>query len=403
MNPATRSIYNRNQSAVFASLLLVSFYLLQIKYLWPGLKISGILGPVKYMDQDAVLKSATCFERIGNEVYRTDVIPRECGNFVYSVELLRFLNFFKFPDLGGYTLGTSFLWLTVIVLCSIFFLTKNLKKLDKAIGFAAFMTPGIWLLLERGNYDEVIFILAFVASLFLATKYQEVGLVLLLLASLMKFYTLPIFVVSIFFLKRKFSKIAFGLASVLVTFYSLNLINQIETFPSTWFISFGLDSLGLYANLFLQEVISADLQLPRMVISGIGLIFLVISYFYLSKYKHFAKFKFNIDPPKKSIQELYLTMLGIFLSCFFAGMNYDYRLIYLAVLISLAPVIFAPSGFKNIVTISGFCALALSTFSFGFSRIPGMLIQLIGDVSLYVYVTTQIFYLKGLLISRLKG
>jgi len=355
------------------------------------------------MDQEAVLKSAVCFERIGNEVYRTDVTPRECGSFVYSVELLRFLNILKLPDLGAYILGTSFLWLTVIVLCCIFFLTKNLKKLDKAIGLAAFMTPGIWLLLERGNYDELIFILAFVASLFLATKYQEVGLFLLLLTSLIKFYTLPIFLVSIFFLKRKFSKIAFSLIAVLVTFYLLNLINQIKTFPNTWFISFGLDSLGLYANLFLQEIISPDMRLPRIVVSGVGLSFLVISYICLSKYGHFAKFKFNVDPPKESIQNLYLIMLGIFLSCFFAGMSYDYRLIYLAVLIALTPTIFAPSGFKNIVTVSGCCALAFSIFWFGFSRIPGLLIQLLGDISLYVYVSTQIFYLKGLLLSRLKS
>ncbi len=402
MNPAARSIYNKYQSAVFASLLLASFYLLQIKYSWPGLRISGILGPIKYMDQDAVLKSATCFERIGNEVYRTDVIPRECGSYVYSVELLRFLNILKFPDLGAYILGTSFLWLTVIVLCSIFFLTKNLKRIDTAIGLAAFLTPGIWLLLERGNYDEAIFILAFVASLLLATKYQEAGLVLLLLTTLMKFYTLPIFIVSIFFLKRKFSKFAFGIVSVLVTFYLLSLINQIKTFPSTWYISFGLDSLGLYANLFLQEVISTDLRLPRILISGIGLVFLVITYIYLYKCKHFTKLIFNVDTPKVSIQKLYLTMLGIFLSCFFAGMNYDYRLVYLAVLIALTPVIFAPGGFKNIITISGCCALALSTFSFGFTGIPGLLVQLIGDVSLYVYASTQIFYLKCLLTSRLK-
>ncbi len=350
-----------------------------------------------------MLKSATCFERIGNEVYRTDVIPTECGSYVYSVELLRILNILRFPDLGGYILGTSFLWITVIVLCSILFLMKNLKKFDKTIGLFAFLTPGIWLLLERGNYDEAIFVLAFIASIFLATRYQEVGLVLLLITTLMKFYTLPIFVVSIFLVKRKFSKIMFGLISIFVTFYLLTLINQIKAFPSTWYISFGLDSLGLYANLFLQEIMSTDLRLPRMAISTFGLVFLVIAYTYLHKCKYFSKLIFNATSPSEFSQKLYLTMLGIFLSCFFAGMNYDYRLIYLAVLVALTPVIFAPSRLKNIISISGFCALVLSAFSFGLSGIPGLTIQLIGDVSLYFYVSTQIFYLKSFLTHRLNG
>lgn len=355
------------------------------------------------MDQDAVLKSAKCFEQMGNEVYKTDVIPRECGSYVYSVELLRFLNIFKLPDLGSEILGTSFLWLTVIVLCSIFFLTKNLKKLDRAIGIAAFLSPGIWLLLERGNYDELIFILVFIASLLLATKYQEFALILLLITSLMKFYTLPISILAIFFLRRKFSKVTFSIISALVTFYLITLMKQIEAFPSTWFISFGLDSLGLYVNLFLQEVISSDIRLPQMVVSGIGLIFLVFTYACLYKCKHSAELILNVEATKDSIQKLYLTMLGIFLSCFLAGMNYDYRLIYLAVLIALTPVIFAPSRFKNIVTYSGSFALALSTFSFGFSGIPGLLVQLIGDISLYVYVSTQIIYFRGFLKGRLMG
>jgi hypothetical protein len=383
-----------------ATFFIIAFYYLQLKYSWPGLKTSGILGPIKYMDQDSVLNSARCFEKIGNDVYRIDAVTKECGGYVYSVELLRLLNFFNFPDLGTLFLGSALLWLTVLTLCSVFFLNMNFTNLDKLTGFFAFVSPGIWLLLERGNYDEVVFILVFVASLLLSTRFQEIGMVLLLLTALIKFYTLPMFIISIFFLKRKTSRILFGVVSALAAAYSLSLIKQIAFFPSTWFISFGLDSLGLYSNLFFQEVKYQNFALPSFAITGIGILFLGCLCFFFSKLSLFSESKDLVANPNVLIVKMYLTMLVVFLSCFIAGMNYDYRLIYLSILISLAPAIFLPGKFKKILTISGCSALALSTFSFGLIDIPRVLLQFIGDISLYIFVSTQLLYLSDLLIAK---
>ena len=96
----TRLRSNRNNRAAVASLSVLVFYLLQLKYNWAGLQASGIRGSSKYIDQDSVLNSAKCFRAFGIEVYKLDT-PNGCGGFVYSIELLRILNLSHLSDLSS--------------------------------------------------------------------------------------------------------------------------------------------------------------------------------------------------------------------------------------------------------------------------------------------------------------
>jgi len=398
----SRLLANHNTWPAIGSLSVVAFYLFQLKYSWAGLQASGIRGSSKYIDQESVLNSAKCFKEIGIEVYKLDA-PGGCGGFVYSIELLRILNFFHLSALSSEFLGTAYMWLTIIALCSLLFLIKNVGKFDILVAAFAFVSPGVWLLLERGNYDELIFILVLISSYLLASRYQELGIALLAITALMKFYTLPAFLIAIFFLKRRNSKILFGSIAAPIIIYIFFLIKQVATFPSTWFISFGLDSPGLYTNLFIKERISQDLQLPGIAMTLIGVSFIALLLFYFTKINLSYKIKLNSDLANKRISMIYITMMTIFLSCFFAGMNYDYRLVYLAAILALTPTILAKSTFKRVIGISGCIALGFSTYAFGLTGVPALAIQLFGDVFLYIFVSAQLLYLYSVYFKAHDG
>jgi hypothetical protein len=394
----TRLLSNRNNRAAVASFSGIVFYLLQLKSNWAGLQASGIRGSSKYIDQESVLNSAKCFRAFGIEVYKLDT-PNGCGGFVYSIELLRILNLFHLSDLSSELLGTAFMWLTLAGLTSLFFLIRNSGKLDNLVAILAIVSPGVWLLLERGNYDEFVFIVVLTSSYLLSSRYQELGIALLAITALMKFYTLPAFLIAIFFLKKRNSKIFFGLMGVPIIFYIAFLIKQVAAFPSTWFISFGLDSLGLYTNLVIKERISEDLQLPSIAITLVGASYIALLILCFVKVKLTNKIKLKTGGANHHASMIYITMLTIFLSCFFAGMNYDYRLIYLVAILALTPSILARGTFKNVVVISGSISLGFSTYAFGLSGVPALATQLFGDVVLYIFVSAQSLYLYELYVK----
>ena len=395
-------ISNRKTAATLAILVCV-FYFLQQKASWVGLKVSGVRGAPNFIDQESVLNSARCFKNIGIEVYKSNASPSSCGGYVYSIELLRILNFFHLSSISSEVLGTIFMWLTIAALCGLLFTIKNFEKFDAFFVLLALISPGIWLLLERGNYDEVIFLIVLLSSYLITTKYQDVGMVLLAVTVLMKFYTLPAYLVAILYLKHRYAKILFGSIAIPITIYILFLIKHITVFPSTWFISFGLDSLGLYANLYLKERISENAGLPGVVITGIGVGVIAIFVLYLTRINLNPKIKIRSSLLTDRVSTIYIMVLTVFLACFFAGMNYDYRLIFLSTLLIVSRSIFLQNGFKRVLTISGCTALSLSTLGFGFGKIPSLIIQFIGDVSIYIFVSTQLLYLHKVYFEPLRA
>ena len=396
----SRNILSKQNLTAFSfSLVVVIFYLMQLKFSWLGLKISGIRGPSNFIDQEAVLKSARCFKEIGINVYDINTTPSGCGGYVYSIELLRILNFLQLSNINSNVLGLIFMTLTILSLCSIFFYTKHFGKGQNLIALFAVTSPGIWLLMERGNYDELIFILTIIASAILASRFQELGMILLAMTVLIKFYTLPAFLFVIFFLKHRNSKIFFGIAAIPITLYTLFLIKLVVAFPSSWYVSFGLKSLGSYLDLFINERITRNFRLPEILMTGIGLCFLLTSIVVLKRFRLDPNISIGSDFLKNRKSATYMIMLIIFLSCFFVGMNYDYRLIFLATLISLTPLVFSKNQFRTVTTISGCGALALSTFALGLRGIPVVVIQFLGDIFLYLFVATQLLFLYKLYVT----
>jgi len=289
------------------------------------------------------------------------------------------------------------MWATVATMCYFFYLIKNYGKIDNLIAFIALSSPGIWLLLERGNYDEVIFIILVLGSIILSTKFPELGVALIAVTSLMKFYTLPLYFISLFFLKRKSSRVILLISSFPLAAYVVFLIRQASSFPSTWKISFGLKSLGLYLEYIIGQKISSDFQISSIITTLLGLILLILIYFYMKSIEIKPSFVYQPEESHGKIQILYASFLVTFLSCYFAGMNFDYRLIYLASMIGISPAIFAHNRFRSLFLLTGLGSLLFSTYSFGLHGIPALLIQFVGDIALYGFVGTQLILLKDMI------
>lgn len=282
------------------------------------------------------------------------------------------------------------MWITISVLCLMFFTIRKYGKVDNLIALISLSSPGIWLLLERSNYDELVFILIVTASLLLVTKYQEFGVFLILATVLMKFYTLPLYILMIFTLRRKVTRNLFLSTVIPLTIYILFLIRQVAAFPSTWYVSFGLESLGLYAELVIKEKITEQFEIPTgfSMILGILLLGVFLHYFRRNAIK--PAFIPNIENSNHVAKSIYQSLLIVFLSCYFAGMNFDYRLILPACLIAISPAVFANNRYRSVMIFSGIISLWLSSFSFGLSGIPALALQFLGDITLYAFVATQL-------------
>ncbi len=381
---------NRIATAFLASFTLATFFLIQVATSWYGLRSTEIRGSSNYIDQKSILNSAECFKTLGINVYKLDTAPSECGGFQYSVELLRFLNVTRLSSIDSSVLGNVLMWLTIATMCSLFFIIRRYGKLDNAIALISLSSPGIWLLLERGNYDEAVFILIVIASVLLTSKFQEVGIILILATVLIKFYTLPLYILSLFILRRKLSRNFFLVTSVPLTVYVLFLIREVAAFPSTWFISFGLKSLGLYAELVVNEKISEQFRIPPILSTLIGIFLLSLFLQYFRQIAMKPAFVEKIENTNRMAKAVYTSLLIVFLSCYFAGMNFDYRLILVASMIAISPAILTNNRFRSMMLFSGIISLWLSTYSFGLDGISELALQFLGDLTLYAFVATQL-------------
>jgi hypothetical protein len=62
---------------------------------------------------------------------------------------------------------------------------------QSVLAFILVISPGPWLLFERGNFDLLIIILLSLSIPLINTKFSILSIVLIASTALMKFYTLP--------------------------------------------------------------------------------------------------------------------------------------------------------------------------------------------------------------------
>jgi hypothetical protein len=193
--------------------------------------------------------------------------------------------------------------------------------------FIVVLSPPVLLLAERGNFDTLVLVLVMSAGSLFSKDHQSLSLIPLALATLIKFYTLPLFLIFFLLNSNKSRKLATAVAALLVfaqVFLDLHLIQS--SFPTGFSWKFGASIWPRY----LTQLNFSDPGEPKDSIIGF-IVFLIIAtvLIYLSKRLHVS-----ISPAAVgSFQSrmMFYLLFGTHLSCYFLGMSFDYRLVFFAI------------------------------------------------------------------------
>jgi hypothetical protein len=237
-----------------------------------------------------------------------------------------------------------------------------------------------------------------VSSQLFSKGYEISAILVIAFTALFKFYTLPVILVLIVVTNRKSTRVVGTLVAFLVfpkVFLDISSITN-PGFPSTWYISFGLESIGLYINLFLEQINQAKFILSSLEVKILGYLTLILALILLSKFYKIESMN-AIDFLKISSDFTELNFLRIsfwifgatFISCYLAGMSYDYRLTFLAAA-GVSFIALAKYQKVKIIRLTWIFSVALwfsGSFLPSTSLLLSGLIQLIGDISIFILST----------------
>jgi len=335
---------------------------------WIPLRYWEVWGGGNFIDTMQILRYGECYKTIGLSVYDDSGI--NCSNYLYGRTLLQLLSILDINSSWTQIIGYVFLLLLAMGL-SMVFPVKNLR--DCWLFLAVVLSPPVMLLAERGNFDILIFFLLITIAKLAARNNYYLAFIVLAVTVLLKFYTLPIFLLLIFASKR-FQERLFGTCLLLVlAITSLRDIAITKAdYPHSSGGQFGFTVWGEYLNGYSSTQIN---EIQKYILSF--LVFVLILLVGICFYQRTQSFVMNGPKPlTKPHWESFAfkIFLVVSISCYFAGMNFDYRLIYLA-----ATLLLVKRNFSNVhpeyVNVCILAALWLSFPSGGLQPIGDALIE----------------------------
>ena len=238
---------------------------------------------------------------------------------------MRALSYLNITPSSTQLLGYIFMFLLAI---TVSYQAGNLEKLRTNLYvLIILLSPPILLLAERANFDILMLVLVALSGLLFNKDYHSWALLPLALATLLKFYTLPLFF--IFFLlnnnnRRRLMTLIIGGAVSARVFLDLKLIQT--SFPSGAGAKFGVSIWTRY----IDKVSVSDLGEVISILSG-GLIFVIIFAFTIIVLNRLQILNFPESIGDNKIRVYFYLFFGTHLSCYFLGMSYDYRLVFFAI------------------------------------------------------------------------
>ena len=383
---------NSFKNLIWPLYFIILFAIQHLTNWWP-LRVSGIRGG-NFIDLGAVLRWSDCFKTKGSLVYLPE--DGKCGGYLYGSALLRVFSFLGVREdqtqfwglFGGLVLA-----ICLGLLAKIFISTERISTLFVVLVLSS---PGIWLLVERGNIDELISVLILLSTFLFIRGYEIPAILIIAISALFKFYTAPILILLVIVVKRNRLRLL-SLASFLlvVPLVAADYFRIKALFPSTWFVSLGSPAIGFWVNLFGEKFGQDWIHLSEISGHILGLALLIFSIFAVNKFVYTEK-KLEFPPSKSNesgkVDAILLVFGSVFVICYVLGMNYDYRLIFAA--ISGVALIVRSSARPYVVLIKGSLLLGLwlSSFTFGLQNTPNIetitsfvLIQFVGDIALGIF------------------
>lgn len=295
---------------------------------WLILSISDLHLLPNFNDLRLVLASSDCASGYGYLTF-SENISKAC-TYNYGFSLIRFFHFLGITSAQADLIGFLFLTLMVSALVLSHLKLGARSGFENVIIFSVLMSPISAFLIERANFDILIFVFVLAGSLLISGSKTKLGLLAIFTASLIKFYTLPLlFLVFLFkssFFNRLLGLFLFLLGSCIAV-HDIRLIQAGLSFPRNCSASFGNPVLFVCFR-------EAGMDIPNHIqnLLGIFLFTLVSLMLFYLKFRESYSFKFyrRIIFINQKFDVLYFSTSVTFLICFFSSVNVDYRLIFLA-------------------------------------------------------------------------
>ena len=292
---------------------------------WSLLDRWQIKGHLNFIDLNSVLGSADCYQSIGFEIYKYP-IGHECA-YNYGSWLMRSISFIGLGVEQTYFVGSVFIVLISFLMA--FVMTQaTLGGSGLFFGFLIFVSPPIMLLLERGNIDSLMFILIFIAALLFKSDRSNASLILVVVSLLFKFYTVGLAAMLAFMSRSMFTFFVWTSVIVLAIVQVFNDFRNGPGFINTEWTSFGAPVFGIYLKYL-------SVKTPYFLSLVIGFLLLIAAVWFISRpwtpfyklYKALTITTLDIMPS----YHLFLFFSVVHTTCYILGMNFDYRLIMLAI------------------------------------------------------------------------
>lgn len=387
----------RSRSLKYASSSVILVYTILIVSDWYPFKLMSLRAIFPFVDLYTVLTAAKCFQDIGFEVYTNNAETPLCF-FVYGHTLLDLVNFLHLSPQIILLLGYSNI---LLVLGILLWLSTGIVTNSNRMGWfisSIICSPPIWLLLERGNVDSLIFILLTLVAFLLKEKRELFGLLCINVTILFKFYTLPLLLLAPIFLRKSKSVLIAIVSMIVITPYIYQdiIIRDIQE-PGS--LAFGTPMVTFWINSVLKRITDTSTVININEGHAAGILFLMLIVYIVYKLK-FKNVKKTTDYANEFHSYLFILLSISFLSCFLSGMNYDYRLI-LMIGSCIALLNFCEARRSDLVfIISMLVGSWLSCFSFGLPSYYFLMLQWVGGLSQFVIAGYFVCELRLLLPNK---
>ncbi len=407
-----------NQQILFVALFLL-LYLSHLISNWILISFNGLRAP-GYIDWDFVVRLpyfCTTDKSSDWSALFGEGLGDECPPAIYGYPLLLITKslseIFYLPSI----LEPSAIFLGILFSVVFALLLKESVSDSKrkiALVSLAVFSPPLILLFERVNYDLVMALILILASWAFVKNRFVIAIILVFISAVTKFYTLPLLWILAIWIPslriRLFALSAAGLAS----YFVIRDLSSIEGIPVTGAYQFGVSVSEHYIKL------AGFLPAPDLVVLGLGvLIPIVVVIFLMIQRQGFPSMFPNVNTQGRSFGVgIVLARFSsvVFLSCYFTGLSFDYRLVFL---IMAAVPFLAIGGFTKaqyfslwfllLAALWGSTGLAFSFLTPYSVPVAKVLyaIQLIGDIALMFWVGALMFdlirwglnFIKPLLIK----
>ena len=347
-------------------------------------------GDGKFGDLNQVLIWGECFTTNGNlvyEVHQGDI----CSNYNYGNILLRILSLANLKSENLYYYGCLFIFIFAIT--TGFILSKISFKSKFLLFLPIIASPPFMLIVERGNLDIIMLVILTLASLAFFYGYQKSSLILVFISVLIKFYTLPVFLIYLLLSKSNAFRIQVLTSLVIAGFIVLEDLKKIRKgFPMGGETFFGMSVWPRYLaphapNHLLPESLN---HLIGLIIFSL-LVTLVLSISSLQTWRTIDYSQIEIY--KSPFGFLFIVLYVVHFSCYISGTSYDYRLIYIAFATISLLVFFKKFKLDQL----NFRILIAFLFSTLWLSFPSGGLQPLGDLSLEILTIILGFYCWNLI------